>query len=82
MAQKESVKLTIPFESFLEAVRSFSLDEKEQLLQLLEEQIAQVEEELLQQNPVVQAEIRQARVEYERGDYLTLRDYLGQAEKE
>ncbi len=67
-----TVSLSVPFESLAEAIKDLSLDEKYRLWELLEEQIAQTEEEKLEQNPSIQAEIEAARKEYQAGDYKTI----------
>jgi hypothetical protein len=71
------VNLSIPFESLVESVKELTLDEKYHLWELLEEQIAQAEEEILQRDPTVQAEIQKARAEYQSGDYVTIDEYEG-----
>jgi hypothetical protein len=75
MSQK-SVKLLIPFESLAESVSELDLADKLRLWELLEEQLAQAEEEHWEQDPVVQAEIREARAAYQAGDYVTPEEYL------
>ena len=55
------------------------MDEKYLLLELLSEQIAQVEEELWEQTPIVQAEIQEARVAYQSGNYMTIDEYIAQS---
>ena len=72
-----TVSLSIPFESLMEAVKDLSLDEKYRLWELLEEQIAQIEEEELERNPAIQAEIEAARRDYQAGDYITIDEYVG-----
>jgi hypothetical protein len=42
----------------------------------LDEQIAQAEEEAWEQDPTVQAEIREARAAYQAGDYVTIDEYI------
>ncbi|MCR4405336.1 MAG: hypothetical protein NUW24_00200 [Anaerolineae bacterium] len=71
-----NVKLTIPFESLVESITRLGLKEKLRLWQLLTEQIAQLEEELWEQDPIAQAEIREAREAYQAGDYVTIDEYL------
>ena len=41
-------------------------------------QIAQVKEELWEQAPIVRAEIQEARVAYQSGDYMTIDEYIVQ----
>lgn len=71
-----TVSLSIPFESLAEAIKDLSLDEKYRLWELLEEQIVEAEEEELEQDPSVQAEIKAAREEYRVGDYETIDEYV------
>jgi len=71
MAQK-SVSLLIPFESLVDSIAELSLKDKLWLRELLDEQIAQAEEEAWEHDPTVQAEIREARAAYRPGDYVTL----------
>jgi len=71
MAQ-DSVRLLIPFESLVDSVAELSLKDKLRLWELLDEQIAQAEEEAWEQDPTVQAEIREARAAYRAGDYVTI----------
>ena len=71
-----TVKLQIPFESLVDAIASLGFEEKRRLWQLLDEEIAQADEDLLEQDPTVQAEIQEARVAYQKGDYQTIEDYI------
>ncbi len=75
MAQ-EGVRLLIPFESLVDSVTELSLRDKLRLWELLDEQIAQAEEEVWEQDPTVQAEIREARAAYQAGDYETIDEYV------
>jgi len=75
---RESVRLSIPFESLLDSVAELSLKEKLRLWRLLDEQLAQVEEEKWEHDPTVQAEIREARSAYKAGDYMTIDEYIAQ----
>lgn len=77
MAQ-DGAKLRIPFESLVESLADLSLRDKLRLWELLDRQLAQAEEELFERNPDVQAEIREARADYEAGDYVTLDEYVAQ----
>lgn len=74
MAQ-QSVKLLIPFESLVDSVAELPLRDKLRLWELLNEQLAQAEEEAWEQAPAVQAEIQEARAAYLTGDYVTVDEY-------
>ena len=71
MAQ-DSVRLLIPFESLIDSVAELSLRDKLRLWEFLDEQIAQAEEEAWEQDPTVQAEIREARAAYQARDYMAI----------
>lgn len=71
-----TIKLSIPFESLVAAVAELSLEDKLVLSQVLEEQLAQAEEEAWEQQPAALAEIEEARAAYEAGDYLNIDDYV------
>ncbi len=75
MAQ-ENVKLSVPFESLVDSIAKLTIREKLRLWRLLDEQLAQVEEEAWEKDPVVQSEIREAHSAYQTGDYVTLDEYI------
>ena len=80
MAQ-ETVTLSIPFKSLIDSVAELSLEDKRRLWELLEEQIAQAEEETWERDPTVQAEIQEARAAYQAGEYVTIDEYITQRDK-
>jgi hypothetical protein len=75
---QETVKLWIPFEALVDSVRELSLKDKRRLWELLDEQMAQVEEEAWERDQAVQAEIQEARAAYQAGDYVTIDEYMAQ----
>jgi len=76
MMAQQSVRLFISFESLVDSVAELSLRDKLRLWELLDEQIAHAEEEAWEQDPTVQAEIREARAAYQAGDYVTIDGYI------
>jgi len=74
--KKKIITLEIPFELLVDAIASLGIDEKRRLWQLLEEEIAEAEADLLEEDPSVKAEIESARVAYEAGDYQTIDEYI------
>ena len=76
-----TVKLSIPFDSLVESVRELGLKEKRLLWELLNEQMSQAEASLWEQDPVVRAEIRDARADYHAGDYVTIDEYVAQQQE-
>ncbi|MEA1864555.1 MAG: hypothetical protein U9N46_05070 [Euryarchaeota archaeon] len=63
----ESVELSIPFDSLVDSVTKLHLRDKFRLWELLDEQMAAVEEDAWDEDPAVQAEIRDARAAYQAG---------------
>lgn len=80
MAQ-EAVKLLIPFESLVNSVAELNLEDKRRLWELLDEQIAQAEEEMWDQDPIVQAEIQESRAAYHAGEHMTIDEYIAKPHK-
>jgi hypothetical protein len=72
----ESVELSIPFESLVDSVTKLHLRDKFRLWELLDEQMADAEEDAWDEDPAVQAEIREARDAYQAGDYVTIDEYI------
>jgi len=75
------VRVSVPFESLLESVTNLSPQDKLRLWRILNEQIAQWEEEILEEDPLVRAEIQEAREAYLRGDYITLEEYIARLQQ-
>ena len=71
-----NVKLVIPFENLADAVTELSLENKWRLLELLYEQVEQADEDSLETDLAVRAEIAQALTDYQAGDYLTVEEYM------
>ena len=72
-----TINLKIPFESLTEVIDSLDLPQKQQLLEMLEQQIFEEEEASYQDNEETLAELQTVRTEYQSGDYVTLDQYLG-----
>ena len=73
-----AVRLSIPFESLVKSVRELGLKEKRLLWELLDEQMAQIEEDLWERDTAVRPEIQEARAAYQAGDYVTIDEYIAQ----
>ena len=76
-----TVKLQISFETLVEAITSLNLPEKQQLLEVLEQQLFEAEEETYEDTPATLAKIQAVQAEYEAGDYQTLDEYLASRAK-
>jgi hypothetical protein len=69
-----TIKLEITFEALVKAIAGFDIDDKLRLLDILDEQIAQYQEN----HPKFREDVEQANAEYEAGNFLTLDDYMAQ----
>lgn len=78
---ESTVRIKIPMESLLESISKLNLKEKLRLWGLLEQQIAQADEDLLEQDPKIRAEIQAARADYRAGNYLTIDEYISRRRK-
>jgi len=78
---QEIVELSIPFESLIECIEKLNMQEKIRLWEMLNEQLSQVEEELLEQDSIIKAEIQEARNAYQAGDYITIDEYVSKRGK-
>lgn len=68
--------ITPPLKTLINSVGKLNMDEKFILWKILDEQIAQAEEELWSKDPVIQTEIREARAAYLTGDFVTIEEYI------
>lgn len=71
-----TINLKIPFESLTEVIDSLDLPQKQQLLEMLEQQIFEEEESSYQDDEETLAELQKVQAEYQSGDYMTLEQYL------
>lgn len=70
--------LAIPFDVLTATLRQLPLEQKRQVVEWLEEWIAQTEDDELDTNRKFQAELDQARTAYASGDYVTIEEYISQ----
>ncbi len=70
-----TVNLQITLESLVEAIRPLNIEQKRQLLEILEQQIFEAEEESYEDDSDTIAEIEAVQAEYEAGDYVTFDEY-------
>lgn len=71
-----AIHIVIPFDSLAESISHLDIQEKLRLLRILDEQLAQAEEQVYDKDPQISAEIRDARASYESGNFKTIDDYL------
>jgi hypothetical protein len=71
-----TINLTILLENLTDAICSLDLEQKHQLLEILEQKIFEEEEETYEDDSETIAEIEIIRAEYKAGDYVTLDEYL------
>jgi lantibiotic modifying enzyme len=70
----DAVQISITFDALIEAVSKLNLADKQRLLDILEQQVAEAEEATWEQDPAVRAEMQASRDEIAAGDYVTLDD--------
>ncbi len=70
--------MTQALHAVIESVNALSLEEKHQLWLILDEAIAQAEEQDWLEEDETVAEIQQVREEYSKGEYITFDQYLAQ----
>ncbi len=71
-----TVKLQISFEALVEAIATLDLENKQQLLEILEDQIFDAEEDEMENSPEVLAEVEESRKAHQAGDYQTIEEYI------
>ncbi|OQX85557.1 hypothetical protein B6D60_07615 [candidate division KSB1 bacterium 4484_87] len=69
---KTDVNISVPLESLISSIKKLKYKDQITLLELIEEQL---EEKLIQRNPLIQKEIDEAREAYKSGNYVTLDEY-------
>lgn len=72
------VQLKIPFSTLISLMDQLELEDMLKLRELLDEKLFEYEDELMLANPRIMAEIREARAEYEAGDYMTLQELMAE----
>lgn len=70
--------MTQALHTAIESVNALSLEEKHQLWLILDEAIAQAEEQDWLEDDKTAEEIQQVREEYRKGEYITFHQYLAQ----
>jgi len=74
MVKVKEIQLKIPFPSLISLLEQLEPEDMLKLRELLDEKLFEYEDELMLASPRIMAEIREARAEYEAGDYITLRE--------
>jgi hypothetical protein len=72
------LNLFIPMELLINFLNALSLSEKQQLWRILDEAIAEAEEESWREDEETKKEIQLVRDEYANGEYMTFQQYLNQ----
>lgn len=63
-------------ESLIEAITLLNVEVRRKLLEILEDQIFEAEEDSMENDPQVLAEVEEARKAYQIGDYQTIQEYI------
>jgi hypothetical protein len=72
------LNLFIPMELLINSLNALTLSEKQQLWRILDEAIADAEEENWREDEETKKEIQLVRDEYANGEYMTFQQYLNQ----
>ena len=72
------LNLFIPMELLINSLNALSLSEKQQLWRILDEAIADAEEDDWREDEETKKEIHLVRDEYANGEYMTFQQYLNQ----
>ncbi|MDD1434676.1 hypothetical protein MEO93_24545 [Dolichospermum sp. ST_sed3] len=72
------LNLFIPMELLINSLNALTLSEKQQLWRILDEAIADAEEENWREDEETEREIQLVRDEYANGEYMTFQQYLNQ----
>ena len=76
MVKVKEIQLKIPFSTLTSLLEQLEPEDMLKLWELLDEKLFEYEDELMLANPQIMAEIREARAEYEAGDYITLGELM------
>ncbi|WP_228019643.1 hypothetical protein [Sphaerospermopsis sp. LEGE 08334] len=72
------LNLFITMELLINSLNALSLSEKQQLWRIIDEAIADAEEESWREDEETKKEIQLVREEYANGEYMTFQQYLNQ----
>lgn len=75
------LNLFIPMELLINSLNALSLSDKRRIWQILDEAIAEAEEESREEDEATATEIQLVRNEYENGEYTTFQEYLSNQSK-
>jgi hypothetical protein len=70
------VRMQVSLESLIEAIATLDLGVKRKLMEIIEYLIFESEEESMENDPEVLAEVEEARKAYQIGDYQTIQAYI------
>lgn len=76
-----TVTLPIPFESLVEAVKALDNAKQLKLYSILKDQIAAMEEEMIDNDPELSCVVLQAKADYEAGDFVALEEYIAKQDR-
>ena len=77
--EKRAPRSAGQFDNLVSSVVRLNLDEKRGVWEMLNEQLAQAEEERWERDPALQQELGEARAAYVAGEYMTIEEYVAHA---
>jgi hypothetical protein len=75
---EKDIQLKVPFSALMRLMEQLQPEDMLRLREWLDEKLAEYEDELMLANPGIMAEIREARMEYEAGEYVKLDELQGE----
>lgn len=67
---EKKIQLNVAYKTFLELIEQLSLKEKFELWELLDRELADMEDELMLKNPKILKRIQESKAEVEKGHYI------------
>jgi hypothetical protein len=75
---ERDIQLKVSFSAFTRLIEQLQPEDMLRLREWLDEKLAEYEDELMLANPRIMTEIREARMEYEAGEYVKLDELQGE----
>jgi len=81
MARVQELQLKMPFSVLVSLLEQLGPEDLLELRELVDEKLLEYEDELMLANPRIMSEIREARAEYEAGEYITFQELMAEPDQ-
>ena len=81
MAKVQELQLKILFSVLVSLLEQLGPEDLLELRELVDEKLLEYEDELMLANPRIMSEIREARAEYEAGEYITFQELMAEPDQ-